>query len=775
MKFISDIPDKKTLLKPESSTNPFLIENNIDKIEEILRFFKERTSTLLINGFMGTGKTETVNHAVNFLNNDTIILKYNCFETTILDDILLEFFDTFKKLTTQNVIESPKIKTENFTQKINSYFETINKPILVIINSFEQILKANKPDILNFIHQLSKSYKIKIILIGRKFDYYDFEQKYQKLSITAFEKSIFEKYLRTENIKQIGPLSDEMYKQTRGYYFYTKLSIKIMKEKKYSLSDFLAEFSKSFLSFNDFILREVFSLVDPVSGHLFRFLTLIRHPVSIKLLEALNLYDEERVNFFVDNLLLIQENSLIYLQDYYKTIFENSIAENIAVKIHKSCVELYETQLPLKPLERDILISRQTMRKEIEFHSLFIPKKPVIMKKPEIQPIQTPVIPVTQPTIQEKDEQIKQISFVFDSEADEMAIMNKIATSINKFVDVSDKNIRTINEIQNLSLIELINLAKQEELNFDYQKAIMIYQKALTMNTDEDFYTFLPTLYTKLGESFKNISDWFNAQKYYELAVEFYVSTGDNEKICEIKYEIANVFYITFKPDKAETLLEEILSDNINTELEIKSKLLLSAITGEWYIDISPENFASMDKTLISEVYYKYGAHLDKMGAVEKAVRYYKKCIEISQDRLVNQYLSSSLTNLATIYDEEGKSDMAIKYLQESLRLDELSKNYNGIYVSSMKLAEINKTKHPDKTIEFLKKAKKCGTELNDKFYIASADVAFGDFYYEKREFKKALSHYNNAYMLANKNFTKDNINKISKRIEDIKKVYNEK
>lgn len=102
-------------------------------------------------------------------------------------------------------------------------------------------------------------------------------------------------------------------------------------------------------------------------------------------------------------------------------------------------------------------------------------------------------------------------------------------------------------EIQKLSLVELVNLAKQEEQNYDYKKVIMIYQKALTMNSDDDYYTFLPTLYTKLAEAFKNLSDWFNSLKYYELAMEFFNSTGDNEKINESKFEIANIYYITFK------------------------------------------------------------------------------------------------------------------------------------------------------------------------------------------------------------------------------------
>ena len=116
MEFIKEIADKKVIQKQDIGINQFLIENNIDKIENILEFLKSENSLLLVNGFMGTGKVMVVNQALSFLNEDVITLRYNCFETTILDDILLEFFDNFRKLTIQNVIKFPKTKTENFTQ-----------------------------------------------------------------------------------------------------------------------------------------------------------------------------------------------------------------------------------------------------------------------------------------------------------------------------------------------------------------------------------------------------------------------------------------------------------------------------------------------------------------------------------------------------------------------------------------------------------------------------------------------------------------------------------
>ena len=768
MEFIKEIADKKEILKQDIGINPILIENNVDKIEEIFAFLNSSIPLLLVNGFMGTGKVHVVNQALSFLKDDVITLKYNCFETTILDDVLLGFFDNFKRLTAQGVIQHPKAKSENFTQKINAYFESIDKPVLIVINSFEQVLKDYKIDILDFLYHLSKNPKIKIIIISRKFDYNDFKQLYERVSIRALEKGLFEKYLREEGFKQIGPLSDELYKYTRGYWFYTTLSLKIMQLRKLTLAEFMSGYTKSFQTFNDFIIREALSLVDPVSGHLFRFLTIMRHPVNVKLLQALHLYDADRIAFFVDNLILTREGAMLYLQDYFKVIAENSIAENIAIKIHKSCVDLYNTQLPLKPLERDLIISRQTMRREIEYHSLYIPQKPVFINK-NIKQIEPEIVVQQAPaTIQEKEEQIKNISFVFETEADEMAIMNKIASSINKFVDVSDKKSQALEEIKDLSLVDLINLAKKEEQNFEYLKAVMVYQKALTLNNDDDYYTFLPTLYSSLAQNFKKMSDWFNAQKYFELAVEFYVSTGDIEKINEYKYEIANIFYITFKNEKAEKLINEVLADGISLNLRTKAKLLQASITG-MNIEL-PQSTFGIEKSVLAELYFKYAVNKDEAGDIEEAVKYYKKCVETSQDVKINMNLSSAITNLATIYDEDGKPDLAVKYLNESLRLDEMTKNYNGIYVSSMKLAQINK----NNALTYLQRAKKCALELNEPFYIMSADIALGDLYAKQKDYKTALSLFKEAQKFAQNDFNKENIDKIQVRINDILKVYNE-
>lgn len=775
--------DSKSLLKnEESGINTFLLENNTKQTENIFKFLQKSTPLLLVNGFLGTGKSSIVRHCLSTaLDEECVVLEYNCFETTILDDILLTLFEEFKKLAALEKITVPKIKTENFTQKINAYFQSVNKPIIVVINSFEEVLKSNKPEITGFIHHLCGLENTKVILISRSLDLSDFEGKvsYEKVTILALQKSIFEKYLRAENHKQIGPLSDELYKLTRGYFFYTTLSLKIMQLRNLDLAKFLDGFSKSFLSFNDFILREALALVDPVSGHLFRFLTVIRHPVTVKLLKTIHLWDEEKILFFTNNLVLSRLGEYVYLQDYYKAIAENSIPPNVSLKLHQGCVDLYNTQLPLKPLERDILISRQTMRNEIEYHSMFIPKKHFIPQQDTTQKAKSTEYTGQAAEIKcenkepTKEEKIKNISFIFDD--DKTGVLDKIADSIKNFLTYNDELAKREKEENKLTLTELMNRAKQEETSFNYKHAISLYQKCLLQKNDDDYYTYLPVIYTKLAINYQNLSDWYDAQKYYEMAGDFYSSTGDIEKINETKYNIANIFYMTFKRDKAKALLLEIEKNNISDELRIKVLNSLANVSNDsnliynYYLKALEINPVNISKNVLSELYYKFALVNEDRGDEKTAVEYYKRCINLDSNPRNNPNLSNAISNIALLYDDIGDSDTAVKYYLESIKLDEQSKNLNGIYTSSMKLAEIYAAKSPDKAVEYYNQALNYANMLNEPFYIISTATALGDFYFNRKENSLALKNYKHAYNYANDGVYKENVPKILQRIEDIK------
>ena len=773
--FVNQELDKKLIGNYEiSGINRFLLENSTKQIDLMYKFLRNSNPLLLINGFVGTGKTALVEHLLNFVSKEVVVLHYNCFETTILDDILLTFFDEFKKLSALEKIEVPKVKSDNFTQKINSYFESIKNPIVVVINGFDSVLKTNKSEILGFVEYIANLENVKVILVSRTFDLSDFSIKYDRTTILALEKSIFEKYLRAEDCKQIGPLSDELYKHTRGYFFYTNLSLKIMKLRSLSLIDFLDGFAKSFLSFNDFILREALALVDPVSGHLFRFLTIIRHPVSVKLLKTLHLYDDEKVLFFLNNNVLSSFGEYLYLPDYYKTIAENSISEGVAVKLHQGCVDLYNTQLPLKPLERDLLLSRQTMRNEIEYHSMFIPKKVFVpqIEQVEVQEVSSEnKITELDSVVEQKEEKIKKMSFIFED--DDTGVLDKIADSIKDFMSFSDKRIEEEKEENMFSMSELMNKAKQKEAQFDFKYAVSLYLKALAHKNDDDYYMFLPSIYSKLAFAYQKLSNWFEAQKYFELAEEFYRTTGDMENVYENKYRVANILYMTFKRDKAREVLEELNQKPLSNVLKVKVLVLLANLssnpkqTYNYYVEAIQLGELNIDKDVLAELYYKFALENENIENEELAVQYYKKCIAIDMKK--NPYVSDALSNLALIYDDIGETNLAIKYYREALKIDENNQNISGIYSSLMKLAEIYLVKEPERAIENYKKALEYAKKMNESFYLISTNLALGDFYFNRRDNEKAFKYYKEALNVAQSSATVENIEKIKLRINDIR------
>lgn len=780
---IKDIPK-------ECPVDLCLLENNEKQIGQICEFLQSDNNLLLVNGFKGSGKTLIVDYILSYINSGALILHYTCLETTILDDMLLSFFETFRNYTVLGKIVPPKIKVENFTQKIGSYFNTIDRPILIVLDAFDDIIKSNKPEILNFIKHLMKFPNIKLIAVAKVFNYEDFvDVKYSKVTMLPFSQKIFEKYLREHDIKQIGVLSNELYKLSKGYYNYLTLTLNIMNLRQLSLVNFLELFSKSYMGFPEFIIREALSLVDPISAHLFRLLTVMRIPIHINLLKSLNLYDEGRVYFFVSNSILSVDGECLYLKDSFRQVLENQIPENVMIKLHTACIDLYNTQLPLKPLERDLKLSRQTMRNEIEYHSLFIPKKPVINPQ-AIQPYalptaHSPIVEqqseiVPEPAIKQdipveisKEEKIKNISFIVEDET----ILNDIADSIKDFITTTVQDSELEKESSNMTLQQILNTAKQEEQKFNYKRVVMLYQNALTKKNDDNFYTFLPSIYIKLAQAYQKLSDWYDALEYYTQAQDFYYNASNMNKVYEVKLSIANIYYLMYKHDNAKFILSELeKAPDIPNELCIKVKMAIAKLSDDidleykYYKEALPLVEVNTDKLILTELYYKYAAVCDEKDELNEAAKYYKKCIDTDYNPRHNNYLSRALSNLAELYDEAGSTKLSVKYFNESIKIDTVMKNYSGLYNSAIHLAEIFASKDDSKAVEYMNMALEYAKSSKDSFYIVGANLELGDYYFLRRNMEYSYKYFIAAYTAAKNSFAKDNLNKISERIEDVKK-----
>lgn len=799
-KFLNIFLDPKELLAQTKGTiNPFLLENNSAQIEKIYNFYKSNINLLYVNGFLGTGKAQIVDYTKSFLSAETIILKYNCFNSTVQDDLLLSFFSEFKKLSAQNIISEPKIKTENFTQKINSYFAQIEKPFLIILDSFEAILDENRQKILDFIFHLKSIPKIKIIIIGRSFESKYFKDvELERVSTYALDRTIFEKYLKSEKIKVQSGIIDELYKHTHGYYFFTALTLKIIAHENISLVDFLVRLKESYLIFNEFLARQALLLIPSSERDLFGFLSILRHPVSVDLLKKLHFYDEEKFKFLTENLLIIEDASQIYIRDFLKDKTEDSIATSVSHRIREYIIELYLKQLPLKPLERDILISRQTMRKEIEYHKLFLPKKPKNVEnigidinymsytkskeelfekqqaKKEEPKLSAPPIDLTQ----RKNISINLENLPFQNKKGELSpkeVFKKQETS--NYVNKVSPN--ESSEFDNMSISELMIKANQAENKYNYAKVVEICTKALLLKNDPEYQQSVASIYTKLAFSYQKIADYENALKYYEFLQSHYEQVRNLTKANLIKFSIAKILYETYKIENAKNLIEEIInSPDSSNMLLVKAYLQLATIeenlsnsqnTFECYQKAYKVSDENMEVEVLSELYFRYALALDDKNDVKTAIEFYNKCITLSNDPKNNKFLSSAYSNIATLYLEKNDTDNATTNFEKAFEIDKRVNNIEGMYYASSKLASALQRKAPEKALKYFEQSFSCAKSINDIFYIVSASLALGDFYYDQKQNEIALKHYIFAQDLAENNFSKDNLNKINIRINDIK------
>lgn len=845
-KFLNIFLDKKDILSQNNEMiDPILIENNESQLGDIYEFYKNERPIMYVNGFLGTGKVQLINYSTNFLSEETIILKYNCFETTILDDIFLTFFEEFKKLEAQKIINPPKVKSENFNQKIHSYFSTIEKPILIILDSFEALTEENRKEIIDFILHLITFQKVKTIFIGRTFKASYFPEHYplDRVTTNALEKPLFEKYLKENKIKFNQKILDDLYKYTRGYHFFVVLTLKILETKQLQPETFLENFKKSFLNYYEFLEKESLDLIPAISVRFFWMLCLFRHGMSIQLLKNLKMYDENTIASFLNNKILTKDNNQIYVQDYFKEQIDASIPQQVAVKIHQNIIDIYEAQLPLKPLERTILLSRQTMRKEIEYHKLFLPKKvnadfsknltftpflseqkqgnttsqtqnPPPAQNQQLSQSQTQQKPQWIESNRDSNVQLpqnvninvdlsklgfdeKDLPFKLTPQEMEMlaASVASIQEAQQKNVDNNNTNItvninnqnsqeQQTNQIEEdsqvkLTLQDILDYAKQQESDYQYPKMIELYLAALEYKDDNDYYTHLPVIYTKLGFAYQKMSDWENSLKYYEQAREFYEQTLEKAKENYIKLSISNIYYETYKPDKAKKLLMDIInSDSMPEILITKAYIALANIEDslsninsafEYYKKAISISYPTMDTETLSELYFKYALIADDKGNTPLALEYYQKCIDLSDDDKLNKYLSAAYSNIATLHLEKNEKDSAAKYFTKAYEIDERHDNYDGMYFSASKLAQMNQKNNPEKALEYFNNAKTCAKNLNDTFYMASAALATGDFYYGQKHNEQALKEYLSAFEVAKNNFSKDNLNKIQMRIDDIK------
>lgn len=720
----SSINREKIILPDSDKINPFLLRNNYAEILKAVDFLDSKEKFLYLHGFLGTGKRQFVNYVTDFLSNDVIKLEYYCKEATVCDDILLSFIDVIDNNAISKAVNlNAKITTLGV--KFRQYISSIKKPFLIILHSLDDVAADNMKLISDMISDVLKEENVKLIISTRAMmpSVINGVQEDRKIFLKAFTKEVFQDFLTSNQIQATDTAIDDFYKYTRGYYYYTALSVKIIQAMKISLHDFLQKFAMSGISFDSYLGITYVNLVPTAIRNFFWFLRTIRHGISLNALAVFEIYDEFSIEYLKTNLMIFQSGENIYVQDYFLQKIDISIPAKTEIKLHKYIIGIYEAQIkePLK--QRALLLSRQALRAEIEYHSKCIYELEHGEEKQEPVPDNTPV------------------------QVEEPA------------------------KPQNKSLSDEMKTAEELSGDKKYTEAIEAYKNILAKE-GIDTQTIIEVR-LHLARLYKEINNLSMSAHFYDIVESYYKQHNELINLNYLYYEMTDLYFKMYKNQRAvETAKKVIYSVDTPQSLMVSACTLLGNIYSS--MNNPDEAYSYYQKALASlddntepqtlaELYFKYALACDDRGEMEQAFKYYNRCIAVPVE---NPYKSLAYSNLASCYYENGTQDEAKDCFLKAYNLDKASNNYDGIYYNASHLAELD----AEKRLDYLLEAKRSAEFINEDFYILESTIALGDYYYNNPDkYKDALKEYFKARKTAaNLEGTVDTA-RIESRINDMK------
>lgn len=816
-----------------------ILAHDFETFTKLVNFVNSNASLFVLHGFMGSGKSTMVDFLPKITNDDVLCFRINCFESTNLDDVLLSIHTDFVNYHNQRKITLPKVDSTGFTDRINAYLKSIDMPMLFIFDSVNAQKFPLHVEISNFIKHISQIERVKIVVASRNLADSDLSgennQNYAIIKLCGKEEFI--EILNKNDITSDEETYNNAFEATKGHFLYISLLINVIKLLNLNLKSVYNDYSKKKKTIFDFLISKVLTLIPERFFKTLWFLALIRSGVSENFLIKQKLSTPDELAYLEERMLLCREGINIYLKDYVKSTVIETINPQTFKDIHTYLAELYESQLPKKPSERDLIISRSTMRREAAYH-----------KEQAAQTIETN----TQPQTKQKSldynylsysnsikrdwnfsessvgsNQQQQKRFVkpaprglatrinnnlraknFELSNEELKLLNQLNLKVPNAelirddretpqYDFNPRNQLRKNQFQNQqkppqnnfqkeepaqpteTLVTVMNEASLAEQEFDFERALKIYNKAYSMTEAAGYDEAKPIIMMQTAFCHRKMQNNDEALKCFEIAYKLYCNTNP-QNANKALFNMAEIYTETYNHNKAKEMYEAILHSNQKTDLAFNARVLLNLAEIEsnnlnierasvYYNEALSYALNLNDKKLICETCFKFGLAYDDAGSVEKAFKMYSQCIQTSTDYEVNSYISSAYSNIAGIFEEQNLTDKAAKYYELSVKIDEQHENWDGLYFAYSKLATIYQAKSLTFALDYSFKALDAAKKLNDNVYTASTYIQIGDYYYQSNQTKDALKSYLLAKALLLKQPNPENVRKIDVRINDMK------
>ena len=717
--------------------NSHVQKNNEAILKKVFNFFQTDSKLLLINGFAGVGKKQISEHTLSYLDKDTIIMKYICTESSVLDDVLLTFNSILKQKTSYG--NNPELDAiESVRDKVEYFLSKSDIKVVPVFYNFDEVKDNNREDILSFIYSLIKRDSSKVVLCSRTFDtdILSPEIKYVKVVVKALSKQIFEDYLKEFGIKVTPAMVDQLYRLTRGYFFSTCICVKYMINQEINLNDFIVQYTNSGENFDLFLAKSYYRLIVGTTKSAFNIFVKLHHGLNLKVLQTVGSYPEVVLKTLSENFYIYKKSKNYYPNEFLKLQLMKIAPDDIS---RERLISYYNKQLELVPEDRDIIISRAALQAEIAYYE-----------------------GINLDNVDDNDKA--------DSES-EMISQDSESDSENTKSEVAEKQ----NEYDSFTPDELYDKATTEYGSFSYAKAIDMLTNLLGRKDTVEVELKYKT-YELLAKIYSKLTKWSYSLYYYELLEEYYTSVGNTDKVADIRYERAFIYYQSYKIIDAIKLLKDLQMLVQNNLIVVKTSILLGNIAlSASNKPLALEYFAKGikhiedvdDAALKMELFFKYGILSDESGDTDNAISYYNKCIEINDSKC--KYLALSYSNLGDLYYDNGRFAEAKECFEKSYGADKENDNFYGMYYALTKIIELTDKKDKDKLVELALEAKECALKTDDYNALLLSVIKLGDIYYDYPEPEKALAEYLALYREGVEVIEEPNFSLIKSRIEDIR------
>lgn len=764
------------------------------QLTSLLSFFEDKTSNFCeITGNFGTFKSKLAEISLHLLEENVLIFRYECFEGTTLDDIFLALFADLRSYYQMGKIALAKIETTSLTKKINQYLSHINLPAVFVFDSFENLNAnpENQDEITRFIKHLAGLNKFKIVVLSRKSENWNIENA-QKIELEPFNRLQLALYLKASNVKAEQEEIYRLFEATQGNTSQISLTVNMISILKTGLKDFIEEFETKKTNYGDFLLQKLSSFVPEKLKKSVSILALAKTGFSPEFLVSAGLFTPEQLNYLIERNILSCGGGYVYMKGYLKTFWLSSVSLFEKQEIHQYLHDFFESQLPLKPGQRVMPLSRTTMREQSAYHASFLSEKP--REKPDIAYLGYISGNLAEWTTPDSKKENKTKSRPESREQERKKSLEKYELTKEELallglpVDLSSGTVPAAARVQTNQ--EEIAAEKNSSEFFDeglafqqkheYQNAIEAYDAAINRISsacDE----IVPDIFTNASECAQKLNKIDEAIKYLDSLYDFYYEKGKTESANGTLLKIARLYKDSYRFLKARDIYERFLS----SKLPVSAAILANAHIGLAQIEedssdvnLAREHYRKAFSLInpeekgenLSEAYFKYALMLDDENDSSNALEYYKKSISACDDLTKNSYLSAAYTNIAEIYSESQDHKNAFRNFALALKIDSELQNYDGIYYLSSKLAKVSQKVKPELVLNFILKALGAAKRLQDRFYMVNSYLEAGDYYFSRKDFAKSLKACFNARdILLKGSFEKADLQRIEQKLDNLK------